>query len=533
MKVELRQNLSIYEHFNNYNIKMSDNISNNKRVAKNTILLYLRMILLLFVSLYTSRVVLATLGFENYGIYNVVGAIVTMFSFVNMSLANSTSRFITYSLGKKDIKYSRLIFNSSFIVHIMIALVIAILSETIGLWFLYNKMVIPESRINAAFWVFQFSVVASIASILYVPFNAMIIAYEKMSAFAYISIFEAFLKLIIVYFIVVLPYDKLILYSFFYFCVNTTSILIYHNYCKKHFVEVKFEKIRDFSVLKEILKFAGWSMIGNLAYVGYTQGINILLNLFFGPIINAARGIAAQLQSAVMGFVTNFQIAVNPQITKSYAQEDYNRLHDLIYSSSKFSFFLLFCIVLPISIESKTILNLWLVDVPNYTIQFFVLTLFARLVDTLSNPIGIANNATGKIRNYQICEGGFLLLIIPIGYLVLKNGADAISVFWVQLIIMYLVQIIRLFLVCHKIKMSIKTYCKKVFLRIIPVVIFSSIIPLYLFFYLDNSLVKSFFIILISVMSVLFFSYLLGLENKEKKFINERAFNLIKRFRTN
>jgi len=500
--------------------------SDNKRVAKNTILLYGRMFLLLAVSLYTSRVVLSALGFEDYGIYNVVGGIVAMFSFINMALANSTSRFITFSLGKDDLDDSRQVFNACFIVHIIIALVIILLSETVGLWFLYNKMVIPESRMYAALWVYQFSVIACVASILYAPFNAIIIAHEKMSAFALISILDAFLKLLIVYLISVFRDDRLILYAFLLLCVSITDIIIYLIYCKRKFPEVKFERIKNKNNPEEIMGFAGWSMIGNLAFVGYTQGLNILLNLFFGPIVNAARGVATQLQSAVMGFVTNFQMAVNPQITKSYAQGDFNRLHTLVYASSKFSFFLLYCIILPLSIESKSILSIWLVDVPDYAVQFTVLTLFARLIDTLSNPIGISNNATGTIKTYQIFEGGSLLLIVPIAYLVLKLGGNPTSVFWVQLIIMYAVQILRLFLVCGKINMSKKEYCKKVLLRIIPVAVVSAIIPLMLHQLLPSSIVSSIVVVLISIGSVLLFSYLIGLEYNERLMLQKKAIEI-------
>ena len=504
--------------------------SDNKRVAKNTVLLYGRMLLLLAVSLYTSRVVLSALGFEDYGIYNVVGGIVAMFSFINMALANSTSRFITFSLGKGNLDESRQVFNSCFIVHIIIALIILLLCETIGLWFLYNKMVIPDTRMYAALWVYQFSVIACVSSILYAPFNAIIIAHEKMGAFALISILDALLKLFIAFSISVYEKDRLIMYAFLLLCISITDIIIYLFYCKRKFQEVRFEKVSNIKNTKEILGFAGWSLIGNLAFVGYTQGLNILLNVFFGPVVNAARGVAAQLQNAVMGFVSNFQMAVNPQITKSYAQEDFNRMHTLVYASSKFSFFLLFCIILPLSIESKTILSIWLVDVPNYAVQFTILTLFARLVDTLSNPIGIANNATGSIRKYQIYEGGCLLLIVPIAYLVLKMGGDPTSVFWVQLIIMYAVQGIRLMLVCGKINMPKKEYCKKVIMRIIPVALVSAISPLLLHHFLPPNLITSIIVVVVSIFSVILFSYIWGLENNERKMLQKKLLEIRKSF---
>lgn len=507
---------------------LSNSNSDNKRVAKNTILLYGRMVLLLCVSLYTSRIVLAALGVQDYGIYNVVGGIVAMFSFINMALSNSTSRFITFALGKGNIENLQVVFNAAVAAHIVIALVIIIISETIGLWFLYYKMVIPATRMLAAFWVFQFSVIACVASIIYAPFNATIIAHERMGAFAYFSIIDALLKLLVAYVIAITDFDRLIFYSFLYLCVNLFDIFIYQFYCRKHFKEVRFKKHSDWRILKKIMGFAGWSMIGNLAYVGYTQGLNLLLNIFFGPFVNAARGVATQIQNAVMGFVANFQTAINPQITKSYASANYTRMHTLIYTSSKFSFFLLYCIILPLSIESEFVLGLWLVEVPDYAVQFTVLTLFARLVDTLSNPIGIANNATGTIRKYQIIEGGTLLFIVPVAYIVLKGGGDPTSVFWVQLIIMYVVQVLRLFLVCKKINMQIVEYCKRVLLKVIFVAFLSSLIPVYLHCCLQRNIASSLTVICASFISVSLFSYFIGLENNEKVFVKNKLYEFVK-----
>ena len=505
---------------------------NNKRVFKNTMLLYVRMIILLGVSLFTTRIVLAALGFDDYGIYNVVGGVVALFSFLNTALSNSTSRFITYALGKGDKQYSQSVFNSSLLVHVGIALLVLILAETVGLWFLHNKMVIPESRQYAASWVYQFSIISGIATILYAPFNAVIIAHERMGAFAKISIVDAFLKLLIAYIISIYHADRLILYSGLYLGVNLCNIIIYVVYCRINFNEVKYRKITDKGTPKEIMGFASWSIIGNLAHIGYTQGLNILLNIFFGPLVNAARGISTQLQGAIMGFVTNFQMAVNPQIIKSYANEDYNRLHSLIYMSSKFSFFLLFCIILPLSIEARTVLQLWLGEVPEYTVKFTILTLFARLIDTLSNPIGIANNATGSIKVYQIIEGGTLLLIVPVSYILLKRGNGPISVFWVQLIIMYAVQVVRLFLVCHKIEMSIITYCNRILVKILPVAVCSPILPCALRYFMSENLLSSIIIIMVSVFSVIIFSYLIGLEKEERQFINTKIMTIVCRIKT-
>lgn len=488
----------------------------NKRVAKNTLLLYGRMILLLLVSLYTSRIVLAALGFDDYGIYNVVAGAVTMFAFINAAMGNASSRYITFAIGKGDHDHSINVFNSSILVHALIALLIIILAETVGLWFLYNKMVIPAERFTAAFWVFQLSVISCVAIILCVPFNATIIAYEKMGAFAYISILDAVLKLGIAFAITVTTSDRLILYALLYLGVNLLNIVIYQIYCIRKFEIVRFRKLKDYSILKEMTGFAGWSLIGNLAYLGYTQGLNLLLNIFFGPVVNAARGIAYQIQGAVKGFITNFQMAVNPQITKSYATEDYTRLHNLIIFGSKFSFCLLLCIILPISLDIQPILDLWLKNVPHYSAPFAILTMAALLIDTLSNPLGIANNATGKIRNYQIVEGGTLLLIVPVSYIVLKCGGNPVSVFWVQLAIMFIVQVQRIFLVCHKIKMRIRDYFSKVLFKVAAVAISSVIIPLTAMYLLPHTFLSYIAVASLAVCSVLLSSFYVGLTAKEK-----------------
>lgn len=506
--------------------------SANRRVAKKTLLLYGRMILLLTVSLYTSRVILAALGFDDYGIYNVVGGVVVIFAFINLAMGNATSRFITFSLGKGDKNDTINVFNTAFLTHIIISLLILLLAETVGLWFVLNKMVIPADRMTAAIWVYQFSIISCIATIMCVPFNATIIAHEKMGAFAYISVFDALLKLGIAYLLTIVESDRLILYAALYLCVNLINIIVYQIYCIRKFDVVKFRKVRDYSLLREMVSFAGWSLIGNLAYIAYTQGLNILLNIFFGPIVNAARGIAYQIQGAVKGFITNFQMAINPQITKSYATGDFSRMHNLIITGSKLSFFLLLCIVLPISIEIKPILKFWLKNVPEYSSQFAILTLAVLLIGTLSNPLGIANNATGKIRNYQLIEGGTLLLIVPCAYIVLKMDGNPVSVFWVQLIIMCIVQILRVFLVCHKIKMKIRDYCSKVLIRVLSVGLCSVILPVLLAFNLRESLVTIIIVVLASVMSVLIWSYYIGLTSSERGYIVSKVHKFISRHKS-
>ena len=505
--------------------------SDNKRIAKNTLLLYARMLYSLFISLFTSRVILAALGFEDYGLYNVIGSVVTMFVFLRSAMGNSVDRFITYSIGKGDETRLGDIFSMSLMIHTGLAVLIVILCETAGLWFLNTQMIIPAGREIAANWVFQFSIIACALSVICVPYDAEIIAHEKLGIFAFIQILQSTLNLAIVFAVKYYSHDKLILYAFLLLMVQVINRIIYGIYCGRNFPETKFHIVKDKGLFKEMMGFAGWSLIGNMAYIGYTQGLNLILNVFFGPAVNAARGIAFQVQGAIKGFVTNFQMAVNPQITKSYAQGDYSRLHSLIYTSSKFSYFLLLCMVLPVAIESDTILHAWLGEIPEYTIPFVILTLSIMLLDPLSNPIGVANNATGTIKSYQLVEGGTLLLIVPIAYIVVKFGGDPISVFIVQLIIVYFVQVLRLFLVCHKIHMSIRVYCQKIIFKIVIVTVVSIICPLCMYNLLDKSILSCIFIIIASVISVLTSSYLIGCEKHEKDLINTQIGKIFNNFK--
>lgn len=483
------------------------------------------MLLLLGVSLYTSRVVLSTLGIEDYGIYDVVGGIVSMFTFISMAMANSTNRYITYSLGEGDKDKLNDVVSTSCLISWAIAIIILVLAETVGLWFLNQKMVIPVERMTAAQWVYQFSVIACMISIISVPYNAMIIAHEKMGAFALISIIDALLKLFIAFIIQITGHDKLVIYAALILCVNVVDRIMYQAYCKRTFEEAKSIKFnRQHSQMKEMTAFAGWSMIGNLIYLGYTQGVNILLNVFFGPAVNAARSVAFQVQGAMSGFVTNFQTALNPQIIKSYAQQDYKRQIQLVFSGSKFSFYLMLCMVLPVFIEAEGILGLWLKEVPDYSSVFLRVVLLISLVSPLENPIGISNNATGDIKKYQIVVGCFNVFIVIIAYVVLKLGFEPYSVFVVQLIISSLVLFVKIFLVKKKIQLSFREYVSNVLSRIVIVTLASAVLPIFIHFaFPSESITRLFFNCFIGVVSVVAFSFFLGMNTIERKFVLDRA----------
>lgn len=505
-----------------------DNPANNKRIAKNTLLLYFRMLFMMAVSLYTSRVVLNALGVEDFGIYNVVGGIVTMFTFMNGAMASATQRYLTFELGRGDFERLHKVFCTSIHIHALISLAIFILAETVGLWFLYTHMTIPTDRMDAALWVYQFAVVSCIVVLMSVPYNASIIAHEKMSAFAYISILEVVLKLLIVYMLVWFDFDKLKLYAVLMFCVQMISRIAYGRYCGKHFEETRYQRILDRKLFREMTGFAGWSLFGNLAAVAFTQGLNILLNMFFGPAVNAARGISVQVQNAIQGFCANFQMALNPQITKNYASGDLKQMHSLVFASSKYSFFLLLFLSLPVIIEAEQILTVWLKIVPAHTVNFVRLILCIIMVDAVANPLIVSAQATGKIKIYQAVVGGILLLIVPVAYLVLKLGGIPESAFAVHLVFTILAQIARVWMIRPLIRLSIREYIKKVVCRIAGVVVLSVIFPATVYEMFAPSLLRFLLVGVTCVVSVGMAVYFVGIQQNERIFISAKAKQVIR-----
>lgn len=471
------------------------------------------------VSLFTSRIVLNTLGVVDFGIYNVVGGVVMMFSFLNSSMSSATQRFFSFELGKKDYEQLKKVFSMSVNIHAIIAVVIFILAETIGLWFLNAKLVIPAERMIAANWVYQFSILAFMLTIMGVPYNAMIIAHERMNVYAYVSIIEVVLKLVIVFMLVWFGYDKLKLYAVLVFGVAAIVWIIYKLYCKRRLPETKYRFAWDQSLYKTLMNYAGWNLFGHLASVATGQGVNILLNVFFGPAINAARAIAYQINSAVNGFVTNFQMAMNPQIVKSYATEDIEYMHQLIFRGAKYSFFLLFIITLPVLLETEIILKTWLKIVPDYTVLFTRLVLINMLIDCISGPLISAAQATGKIKKYQAIVGGLLLLNLPVSYFLLKLGMMPQTTMYVSIVISVLALYTRLKIISPLIDLSISSYIRKVVLYIMPVGLLSIIPAAFFMFSMNSGIIRFLIVVLISFFSTLLFLYLFGLNRNEKKFV--------------
>ena len=451
--------------------------ANNKRIAKNTLFLYFRMLLTTCIGLYTSRIVLQTLGVVDFGIYNVVGGVVALFSFINTSMATSTQRFITYALGEGDEYEVNKIYSASVIIHILIAIIVVTLSETLGLWFMLNKMQIPQDRLTAALWAYQFSVLSISLSILRVPFNSLIISYEKMSVFAYISIVEVVLKLLIVYLLQIGTHDKLIMYAFLMALVSIIINSFYYIYCKKSFVVSKFRIVKDKNLFMQVLGFSMWNINGSLAMVGATQGLNILLNMFFGPAVNAARGIAVQVQSHIYTFCANFQVAAKPQITKLYANKDYFEMHKLVMSSSRFSYYLMLLLSFPVMLNLSAILEWWLGIVPAYTEQFVIVMLLTSFIRSLALPLFASVHATGNIKRFQLWEGTTLLLVVPIAYLLLRFfHINPTIVMYVYFFMELIAQFIRIWIVLPMIHLPYKIYMKETILPVVYLTIAASLI---------------------------------------------------------
>ena len=493
--------------------------ANNKRIAKNTMLLYGRMLLLMAISLYTSRVILNALGVEDYGIYNIVGGVVAMFSMLSGSLSAAISRFITFELGKGNKENLAKVFSASVTIQLGICAIVMLLAETVGLWFLNSKMVIPENRLYAANWVYQLSLVTFVISLVSIPYNAAIIAHERMSAFAYISIFEAVNKLIVAYFIIISPIDKLIFYAIMIAMIAIIIRLIYGVYCKKRFEECTYHFIYDHELLKQMFGFAGWNFIGASSALLRDQGGNIVINLFCGPAVNAARGIAFQVNTAVHSFVTNFMTALNPQITKSYASGDYQYMMTLIFQGARLSYYILLLLSLPVIVNTHYILHIWLGQVPEHTVLFVQLVLIFGMCESISSPLITAMLATGKIRNYQLVVGGFQMLNLPVSYILLRFGAIPETVLIVAIVISQLCLVSRLYMLRGLIGLKARDFIKKVYANVIEVTILSVIVPFLLAIVLNNDFLNFIVLSIITVVSTLLVVFYVGCTMEERQFV--------------
>ena len=501
---------------------MNSNRENTKRIAKNTIMLYIRMLFGMLVSLYTSRVVLQALGVEDYGIYNVVGGFVAMFSMISNSLSSSVSRFLTFELGRGDMDRLKKVFSTSVSIHILLIIIILLLAETVGVWFLNNKMTIPDNSIFAANWVFHTSILSFMFSLLSVPYNASIVAHEHMNIFAYIGIGEILLRLLIVIYIAYSPWvgDKLITYALLLVVISVSIQVLYMFYCRSHFTECRSRVHFYRNIFKEMGAFAFWNFIGCTAGLLKDHGVNILINIFIGPVVNAARGIASTVNSAIISFVNSFMAALNPQITKSYASGDYGYMNNLVERGSRFSFYIILLLILPVIFETESILKLWLGTYPEYTVNFVRLTLVVSAIDILSNTLINLQTATGKIRNYQLVVGGMLMMNFPLSYLCLKLGFSPVTVYIVAIVVAVCCLFLRLLFLRRMVeKFSMSSFLRNVSVNVLKVVLAASIIPLLVTLLMDDSWIRLLLLVPFSMVCTVCSIVWIGCSVSERSFI--------------
>jgi O-antigen/teichoic acid export membrane protein len=492
---------------------------NNKRIAKNTLMLYFRMLVMMAVSLYTSRVVLDTLGVSDYGIYNVVGGFVTMFSLISGAMTTATQRFLSFAIGEGKTDEVTSLFSTAVIIHIGLALIILLVGETVGVWFVSTQMNFPAGRYNAAVWVFEFSLITFLVSVISVPYNAAIIAYEKMSAFAYISIVEVLLKLGIVFLLLITPLDRLIFYALLMALVQVAVQCIYASYTHRKIKICHCTWKLDRNYFKQMTSFVSWNLIGSLAGVCKDQGLNVVLNLFFGTAVNAARGVAVQVSTAINRFVTNFQMAMNPQIIKLYASNEKEEMFKLVFRGSRFSYMLLLCLSLPVIIEAPFILNVWLVKVPDYTVPFLRLVIFTALIDSMSNSLIVSMHASGKVRDYQIVVGGISLLTLPLAYLLLKMGYSPTSALVASLAISIACLFARVALLYRIIDFPALKFLRQVPLRMLIVTVLAYIFPVIVYNLIPINWPTFILVCAVSFISGVIACYYLGVEEHERAVI--------------
>ena len=493
-----------------------------QRIARNTLMLYVRMLFLMFIGLYTSRVVLSTLGVTDYGIYGVVGGVVALFSVISGSLSAAITRFITFEMGKGTEARLKNVFSSAVTVQLILALLVVVIAEPLGIWFIENEINMPPDRHDAAHWVFQFSLLTFVINIISIPYNASIIAHERMSAFAVIGVLEGLAKLAVAFLIMYSPIDRLVYYAILMCVVAVGVRMAYSVYCRRHFPECRYTFMWEPDLLRQMFAFAGWNFIGAASGTLRDHGGNVLINIFCGPVANAARAVSVQLGGAVQSFVSNFMTAVNPQITKSYAAQEKEYALSLVFRSSRYSFYLLYMLALPVLFNAGYILDLWLEDVPARSENFVCLALLLSLSECLSYPLVTLMLATGNIRNYQLIVGGLQLMNLPVSYLVLKAGAPPESIIVVAIVISQICLFARLLLLKGMTGLSASGFIKAVYLRVAAVFIVSGSV-IYLISYTLKSDFVSFVISCIVCIAVNTAGiWLIGIDNEERKLLIDK-----------
>ena len=510
---------------------MSTAEANTRRIAKNTGLLYMRMLVMMVISFITTRVMLKALGVDNYGINNVVGGLVSMFSMLSASLSGAVSRFFTFGLGKGDMKHLRVVFSTSINIHIVLAAIVLIAIETVGVWFLNHRMVIPPGRLDAANWVLQCSTLIFAINLLSVPYRAAIIAHERMSAFAYLTIFDATAKLLIVCAIFFYGGDKLKFLAVLNIIPAIISQAIYWRYCKRNFVECCYQRVYDKKLFGEIFSFAGWSFIGNTAGLMKNEGVNVVINTFFGASINTARGIAMQVNGMVMQFISNFTMALNPQIIKDYAAGQLERMHKLMFQGTKLSYYIFMILSIPIIFEIETFLQVWLDEVPAHTVLFTRLVLVLSLAEIISHTLITAQTATGKIKVYQIVVGGILLLNLPVSYLLLRWGWFPEVTVVVAIIVSQLCLVARLWFLRRMVDFPVRRFLVEVYCNVVVVTLFSLIVPSACYVMMESGIVRFFVLCGLSVLSSAAIIYFVGCNREERVMVGKAIGSVIAKLR--
>ena len=507
---------------------IDNNTSANKRIAKNSIYMSIRMVVVLLISLYTTRVVLRVLGVQDYGIYNVVAGFVSMFVFLNTSMSNAAQRFFNYELGKNGIEGAQNVYNTSLKIQLILAILVLLATESIGLWYLRHKMVIPEGRLFAAEWVFHLSVCAMFLTIMNVPYMAAVMAHERMDFFSILGVLDVVFKLLIVVLLPFLPGDKLILYGILYLLINVLNLLCYFIYTKKNFAEIRITQTKQKGLFKSMLSFSGWNFFGSFSSIMKEQGLNLILNLFFGPIVNAARGIANQINGALQGFVSNITIPVRPQVVQTYAAGNYIRTMSLTYTVSKLSVFFLFVISLPIIYEIDFILKLWLGDnVPKHTNTFAIIVILISFVNNLNAAISGVIHASGKMMKYQVVSSSISLLCLPAAYLALKLGFSPEFAMLMVLLFASLSQIASVKILQEIVFFPIRDYLSKVINPVLRMVLLSVLIPYLPHFILDEGIHRFILTLLLGLSTTSAIGYYVCLNKSERLILSKFVVELI------
>lgn len=493
---------------------------NNKRIAKNTLLLYFRMFITMAVGLFTSRVVLNVLGITDYGIYNVVGGVITMASFLNSAMVAATQRFISFELGRGNLKRLNEVFCASVNIHIAIALIAVLLGESIGLWFINTQLNLPENRMVAVNWVYQCSILTFVLTVISVPYNSCIVAHERMSVYAYISIFEVVMKLVVVYALLVSPIDKLVMYAILLMLISVIIRCFYSFYCNRHFAECKYHFVFDKNLYRKMFSFAGWSVLGNMGFTFKDQISNIILNLFFGPAVNAARGIGLHVSSLINTFSTNFAMALNPQITKQYAAGNLEESQKLVYVGARLTFCLLCVISVPVIININYLLKLWLGIVPEYTSAFMILSIITCLLYALSNSVTTAIQATGNIKWFQIGVSIIMLLELPIAYFLLRIGCKPYSVMFPS-VLTYFVAVVFRFALLHKMipSYNVHVYMLDVVLRCMLLFVSSLLLSYLIKSNFSDNIINLFITLFASFATTFLIIFVFGLKKNERRMV--------------